>query len=121
MNNIYLYEIITFILTLNAVSKSASLTYNTSQEPTSGLDAYAAQSLICSLKRLAVSGGRSIVLSLHQPSSRVFHMLDSVLLLSRGEVGVCWRFLLVVYNLVFRLTKIFSILKFFHPNGSYEF
>ncbi|KAF2363214.1 ABC-2 type transporter [Trinorchestia longiramus] len=54
-------------------------------EPTSGLDAHAAHALISRLKSLAVGEGRSVLLSLHQPSSRVFHMLDTVLLLTAGR------------------------------------
>ncbi|XP_047741220.1 ABC transporter G family member 9-like [Hyalella azteca] len=54
-------------------------------EPTSGLDAHAAHSLITNLKALAVQEGRAVVLSLHQPSSRIFHMLDTVLLLAKGQ------------------------------------
>ncbi|XP_018017272.1 ABC transporter G family member 9 [Hyalella azteca] len=54
-------------------------------EPTSGLDAHAAHSLIANLKALAVQEGRAVVLSLHQPSSRIFHMLDTVLLLAKGQ------------------------------------
>ncbi|XP_047740135.1 ABC transporter G family member 14-like, partial [Hyalella azteca] len=60
-------------------------THSLPQEPTSGLDAHAAHSLIANLKALAVQEGRAVVLSLHQPSSRIFHMLDTVLLLAKGQ------------------------------------
>ena len=44
-------------------------------EPTSGLDAFMAQSLITSLQRLAASG-RTIMCTIHQPSSEVYAMFD---------------------------------------------
>ncbi|XP_020625263.1 protein white-like [Orbicella faveolata] len=44
-------------------------------EPTSGLDAFMAQSLIASLQRLAASG-RTIMCTIHQPSSEVYAMFD---------------------------------------------
>ena len=44
-------------------------------EPTSGLDAFMAQSLIASLQRLAASG-RTIICTIHQPSSEVYSMFD---------------------------------------------
>ena len=44
-------------------------------EPTSGLDSFMAQSLIASLQRLAASG-RTIMCTIHQPSSEVYAMFD---------------------------------------------
>lgn len=52
-------------------------------EPTSGLDSTTAQRILNTLKRLAC-GGRTIVTTIHQPSSRLYHMFDKVLLLSEG-------------------------------------
>ncbi|XP_050214557.1 ABC transporter G family member 14 [Mercurialis annua] len=52
-------------------------------EPTSGLDSTTAQRIIGTIKRLA-SGGRTIVTTIHQPSSRLYHMFDKVVLLSEG-------------------------------------
>uniref|UniRef100_A0A7E4VTB4 ABC transporter domain-containing protein n=1 Tax=Panagrellus redivivus TaxID=6233 RepID=A0A7E4VTB4_PANRE len=46
-------------------------------EPTTGLDSHMAQYLMNTLKRLA-AGGRTIVCTIHQPSSRIFNMLDVV-------------------------------------------
>jgi len=54
-------------------------------EPTSGLDSLAAFQLVSNLKTLA-RGGRSIIATIHQPSSETFHMLDRLLLLHKGEV-----------------------------------
>ena len=54
-------------------------------EPTSGLDSTIALQLVQILRELA-SDGRSIIASIHQPSSRLFFMFDHVLLLSQGHV-----------------------------------
>ncbi|XP_066339477.1 ABC transporter G family member 25-like [Miscanthus floridulus] len=53
-------------------------------EPTSGLDSTAAARLVATLSALARKG-RTVVLSVHQPSSRVYSMFDSVLLLAEGS------------------------------------
>ncbi|WVZ53916.1 hypothetical protein U9M48_004802 [Paspalum notatum var. saurae] len=53
-------------------------------EPTSGLDSTAAARLVATLAALA-RRGRTVVMSVHQPSSRVFRMFDSVLLLADGS------------------------------------
>ncbi|KAE8703451.1 ABC transporter G family member 21 [Hibiscus syriacus] len=52
-------------------------------EPTSGLDSTTAQRIMNRIKRLA-SGGRTVVTIIHQPSSRLYHMFDKVVLLSEG-------------------------------------
>ncbi|KAJ9167152.1 hypothetical protein P3X46_021823 [Hevea brasiliensis] len=53
-------------------------------EPTSGLDSTAAHRLVLTLNSLAQKG-KTIVTSMHQPSSRVYHMFNSVLVLSEGR------------------------------------
>lgn len=53
-------------------------------EPTSGLDATAAHRLVSTLGSLA-QRGKTIITSMHQPSSRVFQMFNSVLVLSEGR------------------------------------
>ncbi|CAN6374429.1 unnamed protein product [Urochloa humidicola] len=53
-------------------------------EPTSGLDSTAAARLVATLSGLARKG-RTVVMSVHQPSSRVYRMFDSVLLLAEGR------------------------------------
>ncbi|MCL7049809.1 hypothetical protein MKW94_007233 [Papaver nudicaule] len=52
-------------------------------EPTSGLDSTTAQRILTTIKHLA-SGGRTIVITIHQPSSRLYHMFNKVVLLSEG-------------------------------------
>lgn len=53
-------------------------------EPTSGLDSTAAQRLMATLEAVA-QRGRTVVTSVHQPSSRVYQMFRSVLVLSEGR------------------------------------
>jgi ABC-type multidrug transport system ATPase subunit len=51
-------------------------------EPTSGLDSTTAARIVGTLRRMAADGGRTVVVTIHQPSSRLYHMFDKVLLLS---------------------------------------
>ncbi|CAL5209293.1 unnamed protein product [Lathyrus oleraceus] len=53
-------------------------------EPTSGLDSTAAHRLLSTLGSLARKG-KTVVTSVHQPSSRVYQMFDKVLVLSEGN------------------------------------
>ncbi|XP_058210112.1 ABC transporter G family member 26 [Rhododendron vialii] len=52
-------------------------------EPTSGLDSTTANRLLQILQGLA-KAGRTIITTIHQPSSRMFHTFDKVLLISEG-------------------------------------
>ncbi|KAG8385998.1 hypothetical protein BUALT_Bualt03G0103300 [Buddleja alternifolia] len=52
-------------------------------EPTSGLDSTSANRLLQILQDLA-KAGRTIITTIHQPSSRMFHTFDKVLLISEG-------------------------------------
>ena len=53
-------------------------------EPTSGLDSTTAQRIVSMLLELA-QGGRTVVMTIHQPSSRLFYMFHKVLLLCEGH------------------------------------
>ncbi|GLU16390.1 hypothetical protein SLE2022_328260 [Rubroshorea leprosula] len=53
-------------------------------EPTSGLDSTAAHRLVSTLGSLAQKG-KTIVTSMHQPSSQVYQMFNSVLVMSEGR------------------------------------
>ena len=54
-------------------------------EPTSGLDSFAAFQVVKILKKLS-SSGRTVVTTIHQPSSEVFDCFDDVLLLAAGDI-----------------------------------
>jgi len=56
-------------------------------EPTSGLDSFTASSIIEMLASLAKEG-RTIILTIHQPGSNLFHRFDNMLLLARGGFPV---------------------------------
>ncbi|WOL13202.1 hypothetical protein Cni_G21971 [Canna indica] len=53
-------------------------------EPTSGLDSTTAARIVATLKRLAADKGRTVVTTIHQPSSRLYRMFDKLILLSDG-------------------------------------
>lgn len=53
-------------------------------EPTSGLDSTSAFNVVKVLQRIAQSGS-IVILSIHQPSSRIVGLLDRLIFLSRGE------------------------------------
>uniref|UniRef100_A0A5B7APC2 Putative ABC transporter G family member 21 n=1 Tax=Davidia involucrata TaxID=16924 RepID=A0A5B7APC2_DAVIN len=52
-------------------------------EPTSGLDSTTAQRIVAKLRGLA-RGGRTVITTIHQPSSRLYWMFDRVVVLSEG-------------------------------------
>ncbi|KAL9256774.1 ABC transporter G family member 25-like protein [Drosera capensis] len=54
-------------------------------EPTSGLDSTAAMRIVEVLERIARKGKKTIVMSVHQPSCRVFRVFGSVLVMSEGR------------------------------------
>lgn len=55
-------------------------------EPTSGLDSTTAFKLMLTMKSLINESQRTIVASIHQPSSRMFQNIDKLLLFSEGHV-----------------------------------
>lgn len=55
-------------------------------EPTTGLDSFSAQKLVEKMKEMAHSG-RTIVCTIHQPSSEVFNMFNQLILLADGRIA----------------------------------
>ncbi|CAN6485947.1 unnamed protein product [Victoria cruziana] len=56
-------------------------------EPTSGLDSASAMNVIEMLDCMARDRGRTIILTIHQPSYRILHHISNLLVLSRGTVA----------------------------------
>ena len=54
-------------------------------EPSSGLDSYSAFELIRLLKTICTRTNRTVLVSLHQPSSQLFELFDGLVLLSKGR------------------------------------
>nr|CAD7404676.1 unnamed protein product [Timema cristinae] len=55
-------------------------------EPTSGLDSFMAQNVVSVMKAMA-NKGKTVVSTIHQPSSEVFSLFDKVLLMAEGHVA----------------------------------
>lgn len=55
-------------------------------EPTSGLDSNTALTIVQSLKQLAVDQNSTVIMTIHQPSARLFSLIDNVIFLSQGYV-----------------------------------
>ncbi|EWS74861.1 ABC transporter family protein (macronuclear) [Tetrahymena thermophila SB210] len=54
-------------------------------EPTSGLDSFTAYLLIAELKRYAINRQKTIVFTIHSPSSDIWQMFDRIMLLVEGQ------------------------------------
>ncbi len=55
-------------------------------EPTSGLDSFLAEQVVQTLRAMA-STGRTLICTIHQPSSEVYAMFDQVCYLAKGQVA----------------------------------
>lgn len=55
-------------------------------EPTSGLDSFMASNVLQVLKGLA-NKGKTIIITIHQPSSELFNLFDKMLLMAEGRVA----------------------------------
>ena len=55
-------------------------------EPTSGLDSFMAMSIVESMKNLA-KNGKTIICTIHQPSSEIFEMFDKICFLTEGKLA----------------------------------
>ncbi|KAL4574793.1 hypothetical protein LXL04_021631 [Taraxacum kok-saghyz] len=55
-------------------------------EPTSGLDSSSAYNVMQTLRSIATSRRRTVILSIHQPSFKILSIIDKILLLSKGKV-----------------------------------
>ncbi|XP_075159333.1 protein white-like [Haematobia irritans] len=55
-------------------------------EPTSGLDSFMAHSVVQVLKKLS-ERGKTVILTIHQPSSELFELFDKILLMAEGRVA----------------------------------
>ncbi|KAJ8736590.1 hypothetical protein PYW08_007246 [Mythimna loreyi] len=55
-------------------------------EPTTGLDSWAAAAVVSRLRKLAI-GGKLVVCSVHQPASGVFELFHQVVLLANGRIA----------------------------------
>ena len=70
-------------------------------EPTSGLDSTSAVGLIGVLRELATQG-KTVITSIHQPSSQIFQSFDHLILLADGKT------IFMVFFVLFVLTSIFQ-------------
>lgn len=55
-------------------------------EPTSGLDSFNSEQVMLCLKNLTKKG-KTVILSIHQPSSQLFSLIDQLILLANGKLA----------------------------------
>ena len=67
-------------------------------EPTTGLDSSTALNLMMLIKKLA-SEGRTIISTIHQPSSDIFNSFDKLILLVEGHSIYCVKKSFIQYNI----------------------
>ena len=58
------------------------------QEPTSGLDYSTAFSLVRTMRSITEAQNKTVIMTIHQPSSQMFFSFHNLLLLCDGQVGV---------------------------------
>ncbi|CAG2167827.1 unnamed protein product, partial [Oppiella nova] len=68
-------------LELTSISKPYLLFID---EPTTGLDTYAAHVQLSCLKQLSRKHNISVIVSIHQPNNDLFHMFDNIYVLAKG-------------------------------------
>lgn len=68
---------------LELVSKPTVLILD---EPTSGLDSFAAEKVMESLSSLSQKENIAVVLTIHQPSSRIVNLINKLILVKDGEI-----------------------------------
>ncbi|XP_065564713.1 protein scarlet-like isoform X1 [Artemia franciscana] len=55
-------------------------------EPTTGLDSFSAETLVKIMKKMAAEG-KTIVCTIHQPSSEIYNLFGSLILLTEGRIA----------------------------------
>ena len=55
-------------------------------EPTSGLDAFTASTIVETVKKIAVQGKRTVLMTIHQPREYILSLFDKLILLSAGKL-----------------------------------
>ncbi|KAJ2505251.1 hypothetical protein IWW47_002133, partial [Coemansia sp. RSA 2052] len=55
-------------------------------EPTSGLDSNSSELVVELVKKISVDQGIATLMTIHQPSARIFNIFDKVILLSQGRI-----------------------------------
>lgn len=77
-------------------------------EPTTGLDSFNALNVMSSLRHLA-RNGRTIVSTIHQPRSSIYHLFDMLCLISEGRI--------VYFGAATEVVDHFSMLGFHMPDN----
>ncbi|KAG9451435.1 hypothetical protein H6P81_011400 [Aristolochia fimbriata] len=70
---------------INGRKQQLALIWDFEYEPTSGLDSAASFHVMKRIVDIAREGGRTVIASIHQPSSEVFELFQNLCLLSAGK------------------------------------